>query len=186
MSAVSETHEATQAPGARIPLVTEIMSYLGGILAVVGVGVLIGMFWEQLGVFGQVGLTAATAAACLVGGVLIGRIEDKGAHRIQEFLLFVGVAVAGVTIGIAGFHIADAIIAEPGPRTPSTRPGPSEWAMLCGFLGTAIVGSVVYWRYRFVLQQIAVAIGVFFAPVVRHPAGVSELHRPRSGSTRSH
>ncbi len=104
---MDEAQQEDSVAGARIPLVTEIMAYLGGILAVAGVGVLIGMFWEQLGVFGQVGLTAATAAACLTGGVLIGRIDDPGAHRLQEFLLFIGVAVTGAAIGIAAFHVAD-------------------------------------------------------------------------------
>ena len=163
---MDETQKGESAAGGRIPLITEIMAYLGGILAVAGVGVLIGMFWEQLGVFGQVGLTAATAAACLVGGVLIGRIDDPGAHRLQEFLLFIGVAVTGVTIGIAAFHIADSLIETPNPAfNMNPKPGANEWAMLFGFLGAAVVGSVVYWRYRFVLQQIAVAIGVFVFPM---------------------
>ncbi len=163
---MDETQKGDSVAGGRIPLVTEIMAYLGGILAVAGVGVLIGMFWEQLGVFGQVGLTAATAAACLAGGVLIGRIDDPGAHRLQEFLLFIGVAVTGVTIGIAAFHIADSLIETPNPAfNMDPKPGANEWAMLFGFLGAAVVGSVVYWRYRFVLQQIAVAIGVFVFPM---------------------
>ena len=161
---MDETQKVEPVASTRIPLATEIMSYLGGIFAVAGVAVLIGMFWQQLGVFGQVGLTAATAAACLVGGVLIGRIDDPGAHRLQEFLLFIGVAVTGVTIGIAAFHIAETILPNQ-PLNSEPRPGANEWAMLGGFLGAAVVGSVVYWRYRFVLQQIAVAIGVFVFPV---------------------
>jgi hypothetical protein len=165
-SEVDETQKEGSVAGARIPLVTEIMSYLGGILAVAGVGALLGLFWNQLGAVGQVGLTAATAAACLTGGVLIGRIDDPGAHRLQEFLLFIGVAVAGAAIGIAAFRVAETIVETPNPAfNMNPKPGANEWAMLFGFLGAAVVGSVVYWRYRFVLQQIAVAIGVFVFPM---------------------
>ena len=115
VSEVDESREGDSVAGARIPLVTEIMAYLGGILAVAGVGVLIGMFWEQLGVFGQVGLTAATAAACLTGGVLIGRIDDPGAHRLQEFLLFIGVAVTGADHRDRGIPHRRPLIAIPNP-----------------------------------------------------------------------
>jgi hypothetical protein len=161
--------EESQALGSeannRIPLATEVMSYLGGVLAVAGVAVLIGTFWDKLGVVGQLALTGMVAASCLVGGGLIGRIEDRAAHRIQEFLLALGVLATGAFIGIAAFHVADAIIHTPANGDVYV-PGASEWAYLFGFLGIAVVGAAVYWRYRFVLQQLAVAVGVFFVPVL--------------------
>ncbi len=150
--------------GNRIPLATEIMSYLGGVLAVAGVAVLIGMFWDKLGVVGQLALTGLVAAACLAGGLLIGRIEDRAAHRLQEFLLALGVLATGAFTGIAAFHVAEAIIRVP-PNPEVSVPGASEWGYLFGFIGIALVGAVVYWRYRFVLQQLAVAVGVFFVPM---------------------
>ena len=170
MTVVDETQTVGPESAVRIPLVTEIMSYLGGILAVAGVAVLVGMFWDTLGIVGQVGLTGVTAVACLAGGIFIGRIQDKGAHRLQEFLLLAGVLVSGACIGIVGFHIADALIEIPAPEfNMEYIPGAGEWGVFAGFLGIAVVGAVVYWRYRFLLQQLAFALGVFVAPTLAIP-----------------
>jgi hypothetical protein len=145
-------------PGGRVPLATEILSYLGGAFAAAAVLALMGMFWDTLGAVGQLGLTGLVAVACLVGGMVIGRIDDRAARRLQQFLLFLGVAAIGGFAGIAAWHVADPLLAVP-PDNPAGLLGPQEWASFFAFLTVAVVGGTVYWRYRFAGPQIAFGIG---------------------------
>jgi hypothetical protein len=145
-------------PGGRVPLATEILGYLGGAFAAAAAVALIGTFWDALGAVGQLGLSGLVAAACLLGGVVFGRIEDRAARRLQQFLLFLGVAAIGGFAGIAAWHVADPLLKVPADN-PDMLLGPGEWALFVAFLAIAIVGGIVYWRYRFAGPQIVVGIG---------------------------
>lgn len=158
-------------PEPRIPLATEILSYLGGIFAVVAAFVLLTVFWNSLGVVGHLGISGAVAIAGLAGGVFLGGIEDRAARRLQQFLLLVGVGACGATAGIAYWHVAMQLTAGM-PIFSREQSGLQSWAIFAGSATAAVVGGIVYRVYRLVGTQIvfgfSVAMVAFTSVVVAY------------------
>ena len=63
------------------------------------------VFADEIGMFGQIARLCGRGVAGLVGGFMIGRIDDKGAKRLEQFLLAVGVAGVGAMAGLAAYRI---------------------------------------------------------------------------------
>lgn len=148
-----------QAPSHRIPPVAEVFGYIGGALALAAVATLMSMFWVQLGVWGRVGICAALAVAGLLGGFAIERLEDAAAKRLSRFLLFVGVAATGVTIGfLVQYLVLERLSLTTGYG--AARDKANEWAWFAGAAAAAVSGGAVWLRRRTWLQHLAFGLGV--------------------------
>lgn len=86
------------APSASRPvsLVAEGLGYLGGVIVVVGLGLVLGLSWENLTAMGKVGVAAAVTVALAVAGALvpIRRLGPTGA-RLRAVLW------TGASVGVA-------------------------------------------------------------------------------------
>ena len=82
--------EPTQVEPARLPrtgsLVTEAMGYLGGVIVMVGLGLVVGLFWSDLSTVARVGLSAAVASALLIAGVVLTNRLGGAGGRLRSVL----------------------------------------------------------------------------------------------------
>jgi len=88
-------------PQARLPLVAELVSYLGIILVSVSGALIIRRFWGDLHVGGRLAIGVGVAAVGLVGGTLIAQLGDAGARRLGAFLWLCGTGGVGLLVGVA-------------------------------------------------------------------------------------
>ena len=155
----------------RVPVVSEILGYAGGAFALGGGIALITVFADEIGMYGQIAVCAVAAVAGLVGGFMIGRIDDRGAKRLEEFLLFVGVAGVGAMKGLAAYRIVDAgLLGSSGILAPSTA---VDWGLFIGATAAAIVGGIVWWFRRTWIQELAFGVSV--------AAGARDISRDTAG-----
>ena len=100
----------SQQPG-RLPLVAELVSYLGIILVSASGALIVNRFWGDIEVVGRLAVGLAVAVLGLVGGAAIMRIDDPGALRLGQFLWLCGTGgvglFAGVTADAFGRHDAN-------------------------------------------------------------------------------
>ncbi len=160
-AAVAIAPEEPPAQPAGVPLASEILGYLGGILSIGAIIALLVMYWDAIGVFGQVGLCAAVAVSALVGGFALGRVGDTAAKRLEQFLLAVGVVAVGGALGIAAYHATVKLGIVRIEALPSGAwTGAVEWGLFIGSLAAAIAGGVVWWVRRTPLQHIVFGCAV--------------------------
>ena len=143
------------APKPGIPVVAEVLGYIGGALAVGAIFALVTTFWTQLGVYGRVGIAAAVAAAGLIGGFAMGLAESPAAKRLEQAMLAMGVAGAGAAAGFAAHEIVTR-----GLRPSIVSNVASDWAWFAGFAVAAVVGGLVYWRRVTILQHVVFGVSV--------------------------
>ncbi len=146
-----------------VPVVSEILGYIGGAFALGGGLALITAFADEIGAFGQIAVCAIAAIAGLVGGFMIGRIDDKGAKRLEQFLLAVGVAASGAAAGLGAYRLVlSGVLGAGGILAVSTA---GDWGFFVGSAVAAVVGGVVWWFRRTWLQELAFGISVALACV---------------------
>jgi len=143
----------------RVPAVAEVLGYIGGALALSAVAALVIAFWEQIGVYGRVGIAALLAVAGLVGGVSMARVEDPAGKRLSQFLMFVGVAGVGATVGFAVQHYVVNVLSPP-MRVALAAEKAGEWAWFAAAAAIAVSGGIVWWFHRTWLQHLAFGAGV--------------------------
>ncbi len=108
-------------------------------------------------------MCAIAAIAGLVGGFMIGRIDDKGAKRLEQFLLAVGVAGSGAAAGLGAYRLVlSGVLGAGGILAVSTA---GDWGFFVGSAVAAVVGGVVWWFRRTWLQELAFGISVALACV---------------------
>jgi len=149
----------TGPPTRRIPAVAEAFGYVGGALALAALVTLMSMFWGELGVWGRTGICAAVAAAGLVGGLVLDRLEEPAARRLAHFLLFLGVAAVGCAAGFVTQHVALQQLAGP-MSVASAGQKADEWAWFIGMLAVAVSGGLVWMNHKTWLQHLAFGVGV--------------------------
>jgi hypothetical protein len=149
-----------------IPVVTEILGYVGGALAVGAILTLMGNYWDRLGTLGRVGLPGAVAAATYAAGFLVGRVDAPSARRLEQFLLFLGVAATGFASGVV---VHDACCGG-APADPAEARY-LAWSSLAGFVAASAAGGVVYRLRRTALQHLALGIAVAGACLAVDPLG---------------
>ncbi len=92
----------------RVPAVAEAIGYIGGVLAAVGVALLVAQAWSDLGVGGRIGVTVGGAAVLVTAGALVREEADPAAARLRWFLWLAGTAVAGLAAGVVAVDVGDA------------------------------------------------------------------------------
>jgi len=111
----------------RIPSVAEALGYLGGMLAIIGLVLLVAQYWPDMATVGRLALSGAGALVLLGGGALVHAKADPALDRLRGFLwlastaataLFTGVMTAdgfGVTrAGTIGLACAGAVALQSG------------------------------------------------------------------------
>ncbi len=91
------THEASPADERRVPLIAEVLGYLGGSLALIAAFILAGEFWPDLEAWARLLLVGAGTLAFLAAGWFIKDNENEAIHRLSSFSWALG------TVGVAFF-----------------------------------------------------------------------------------
>jgi hypothetical protein len=101
------------AGGRRVPAVAEALGYLGGILALVGLGLLLSRVWEDIGAWGRVAVLAGTSLGLLVVGALVQADRDPALRRLRGFLWLLstlGVAAAAAVLAGDIVEVDDRVV----------------------------------------------------------------------------
>jgi hypothetical protein len=85
---------------ARIPVVAEALGYLGGVLALAGLGLLVGRYWPDMGPGARLALSGGGAIAFLVAGGLVPERADPALARLHGFLWLAATAAIGLFVGV--------------------------------------------------------------------------------------
>lgn len=158
-AAAIRAHEAESAPAVRarqpvtgertwrLPSVAEPLGYLGGVLAVVGLLLVISRFWPDMGTASRLALSAGATIACLAGAALLREPAEAPLVRLRWSLWLAATATAGLFGGIA---VADGF----GADDPES--------VVLAVSGTVTLLSAVLWRglERPVQQATALAGGI--------------------------
>lgn len=93
-------------PARRVSPAIEALAYVGGALLAVGAGMLVGQFWDQLGVGGRIGLLVAAAAVTGVVGAVVGE-HDTVMWRLRGFLWALSTAGVAAAAGLFAHEVLD-------------------------------------------------------------------------------
>jgi len=117
----------------RIPVVGEALGYLGGMLAVIGLVLLVARYWSDTATAGRLALSGAGAAVLFAAGRLVHERADPALARLRWFLWLASTAALAL---LAGVLAVDGLDVERG-RTV---------ALVCG--GAVALYSALLWRWR--------------------------------------
>jgi hypothetical protein len=132
---------------------SEVAGYLGIALAMGGAGVLLGQYWDELGVVGHVLVPLAGAVVAYGSALLLERSDSGSARRLSQTLLAIGVLASAVTAAMVAQPIA-----ENAYGSGSTLA--ANWTMLAGSVAATLVGGVTWWLRKGSLTQIAFIAGL--------------------------
>ncbi len=65
-------------------LVAEAMGYLGGVIVLVGLGLVVGWFWDDMSTLARIGLSGGAAALLLVAGAMVSARMGEAGGRLSE------------------------------------------------------------------------------------------------------
>ncbi len=136
---VPELGERETEPERRIPIITEILGYVGAALAIWAVMFLVSEFWTNLSDWAQASLFGALALVLFAGGAALVGSAEPALQRLS------GVLWAGCVGSLAGalFIVFD-LIAGIRVELSST---------LIGAIATAIAAAML-WKQRSVIQHV--------------------------------
>jgi len=125
----------------RVPVAAEALGYLGGVLAVIGLVLVVARYWPDMAVLGRLGLSGAGALALFGGGALVREEADPALARLRGFLWLASTATTALFAGVLTADTFDA--------------GSTETVVLA-CAGAAALHSGLLWRNRErPLQQLA-------------------------------
>lgn len=136
-----------------IPLLAEILGYMGGALSAGSLVALISMFWETLGAVGRIGVPAVAGAIALASALYIGRLGSAAAKRLEQFLLAVGVIGVSAAVGIGVFEVTSGLYGKPS-QANDYMDYAGNWGRFAGFLSGTVLGGIVWWFRRSVLPHL--------------------------------
>lgn len=131
-------------------LVVEALGYLGGIVMLVGVGILVGMYWADLSVTVRLILIGAAAIALVGAGFSVSDRLGDAAGRLRSVLWAAGVAATAGFLGVFSTQVLDRY---------------DEHALVVIGPATAAVAGVLWWLRRTWLQQLALFVPVLLTAV---------------------
>jgi len=92
----------------RIPPVAEALGYLGGILAVVGLGLVVASYWPDMPTAARLAISGVAAVALVAGGFLVDERADPALARLRWVLWLASTAAAGLVVGVVMVDVIDA------------------------------------------------------------------------------
>jgi hypothetical protein len=134
----------------RVPVVAEALGYLGGALAVAGLGLVLSSFWPDWSVGARFAVSAITAALLTAGGVAVRDQSEPALVRLRSILWLASTAATGLAAGVL-------------VRDGFTEPAASRVAL--GVAMAVAVQSGALWRGRVErpLQQLTCLAGLVVA-----------------------
>ncbi len=133
------SYETAPSDQRRVPLIAEVLGYLGGSLALIAAFILVGEFWADLQSWAKLLLVGAGTVAFLAAGWFIKSIDDEAIHRLSSFSWALG------TVGVAfwfGLLADDVLDTEP------------ETTLLIGTAAGLLAGLALYRLTPRSLQQL--------------------------------
>jgi hypothetical protein len=153
--------EAAPTEERRVPLIAEVLGYLGGALALIAAFILVGEFWADLEVWARLLLVGAGTAAFLAAGWFIKGVDNDAIRRLSSFSWALG------TVGLAFWFglLADNVF--------ETEP---ETTVLIAAAAGLVAGFVLYRLTYRSLQQLLVggALVAVAMSLLAHIEGLSE------------
>ena len=89
------TFETPPGDERRVPLIAEVLGYVGGSLALIAIFILVGEFWADLETWARLLLVGAGTVVFLGAGWFIRGVKNQAIHRLSSFAWALG------TIGVA-------------------------------------------------------------------------------------
>jgi uncharacterized membrane protein len=146
--------ESTSRAERRIPLVAEVLGYLGAALVVSAVVALAAQLWEDLPTAARIAILIVITAALLGAGSAVGDSKEPAVRRLSSFLWLAAVGTTGFLVDVI---ITDALDVETG------------YSLIIGS-GMSALGFGL-WRVRKSAMQL---IGLF-AGLVVVMAGIADV-----------
>jgi len=131
--------------GRRVPIVAEILGYLGAILAIVGVMILVGRYWDRMAPWSRLTLLGVAAVALWGAGAALDEDADPALWRLRQFLWLLS---AGALAGFTGVLCVEVFAWFP-----------QAVALTIGLV-TATYGAVLWRLHDRPAQQITVVCGL--------------------------
>jgi Predicted membrane protein (DUF2157) len=143
----AEQRQSVAAPPAppRLPVATEVVGYLGGILALIGAVLLAGNSWRDLAAWSRLSVLAGVAAVLWAAGALVHERRDPALWRLRGSLWLLSSGAVAFFFGLLALEVADLRRAQA--------------ALLAG-AGTAVHAGILWRREPRPLQQLACICGL--------------------------
>lgn len=134
------------APPRRVPVVAEALGYLGGVLALSGIGLVVSRYWADMAVGGRLAISGGAAAAFFLAGLFVHEEEDAAFARMRAFLWL---ASSGAVALFTGILVRDSLDIEELETV----------TMACG-AAVALHSSLLWWWKDRPLQQLSALAGL--------------------------
>lgn len=132
-------------PASRVPVMTEVVGYLGAALAAAAVAAFVGRNWEDLATWQRLALPGTGVPLFLVAGFAIRRSEEPAVQRLAGLLWFLAIGSAAWLTAIWAVEIADVS---------------DRQALLSVGATVTVVGGALYAYRRWSLPQLGLVGGL--------------------------
>lgn len=85
----------------RVPLAAELLTYLGGVISLVGGGLVVGQAWKDLPLAARIAVGLVIAAAGFIAGWRLSTIDEPGAQRLTGATWLLGSGGTAFAVGVA-------------------------------------------------------------------------------------
>jgi hypothetical protein len=144
-------------------LVVEALGYLGGVLAIVGMVLLVARYWDDIPLAGRLGLSGGLAVALFAAGWFVPEDSEPALRRMKWFVWLLSSAATAVFGGVLGWEWSPDSVKVP----------------LVGAVAVALHDGALWWRRERPLQQFtflaATSVAVGTATSIVAPDGVAGL-----------
>lgn len=130
----------------RVPVLSEALGYLGGMLGVVGVVLLVTRYWPNLGAPGHMALAGGAAILLLVAGLLVPHHDEPALERLRSFVWLGATAATALSGGVFAHDVV-------GTQHPST-------IVLTGAAAATMLSAALWWRHDRPVQQTTFLVGL--------------------------
>jgi len=141
-------------------IAAEVAGYLGIALAMGGAGILVGEYWDELGVAGHIAVPLVGSGVAYACALVLERSEAASARRMSQVLFAIGILAAGITGAMIAEPITKSIFGEfkwnENTQVPQIDWG-GNWTVTTGMVTAALAGGVTWWLRKGSLTQAAFA-----------------------------
>ncbi|HEX6231121.1 MAG TPA: hypothetical protein VF029_05370 [Actinomycetota bacterium] len=134
-----------RAPARRVPVLTEVIGYLGAALAAAAVAVFVGQTWEDLRVWQRIAVPGTGVLVFLAAGSAILRSDEPATQRLAGLLWLLAAASAGWLAATIAVDVVDAA---------------QRWILVSVGATVAVVGGSLFAVRRFPVLQLSLVAGL--------------------------